>query len=47
MTCCGLIRGHLVDCLWAKDYATLSLKDQGCCCVILNNLFGGSCVIRC
>ena len=28
-------------------YVTLSLEDQGCCCLVLNNMLGGSCMIRC
>ena len=28
-------------------YVTLDLEDQGCCCLVLNNMLGGSCVIRC
>ena len=28
-------------------YVTLGLKDQGYCCLVLNNMLGGSCVIRC
>ena len=23
------------------------LEDQGCCCLVLNNILGGSCVRRC
>ena len=36
-------RGCFVDII----YVTLGLKDQGCCCLILNNMLGGSCVITC
>ena len=28
-------------------YVTLGLEDQGCCCLILSNMLGGSCVITC
>ena len=27
-------------------YVTLGLEDQGCCCLVLNNMLGGSRVIR-
>ena len=27
-------------------YVTLGIEDQGCC-LVLNNMLGGSCVIRC
>ena len=45
----------LVVCLWLVlgpfcghiVYVTLSLEDQRCCCLVFNNMLGGSCVIRC
>ena len=48
----------LVACLWLVSrpfcgrfvdivYVTLGLEDQGCCYLVLNNMLGDSCVIRC
>ena len=28
-------------------YVTFGFENQGCCCLILNNMLGGSCVITC
>ena len=36
-----------MDCFVGIVYVTLGLEDQGCCCLVLNNMFGGSCVIKC
>ena len=39
----GLSRGCFVDIV----YVTLGLEHHGCCRLVLNNMLGGSCVIRC
>ena len=36
-----------MDCFVDIVYVTLSLEDQRYCCMILNNMFGSSCVITC
>ena len=36
-----------MDCFVGIVYVTLGLKDQGRCYLVLNNMLGGSCVIRC
>ena len=36
-----------MDCFVGIVYVTLGLEDQGCCCLVLNNMLGGSYVIRC
>ena len=28
-------------------YVTLGLEDQGCYCLVLNNMLSGICVVRC
>ena len=43
----GLSRGHFVDCFVDIVYVTFDLEDQGCCCLVLNNMLVGSCVLRC
>ena len=46
MACYGLIRGHCVECFVGIDYATLGLEDQESYCLILNDMFDGSCLIN-
>ena len=36
-----------MDCFVGIVYVTLGLEDQGCRCLVLNSMHGGSCVIRC
>ena len=36
-----------MDCFVDIEYVTLGLGDQGCYCLILHNMIGGSCVITC
>ena len=42
----GLIRGHCLDCFVSIDYTTLGLEDQESHCLILNDMLGGSCLIK-
>ena len=37
---CGLFGGHSICHAWPRG-------SRGCCCLILNNMLGGSCVIIC
>ena len=43
----GLSWGRFVNYFVDIVFVTLILEDQGCCCLVLNNMLGGSCVIRC
>ena len=47
VACLWLVWGRFGDCFVDIVYVTLDLEDQGCCCLILNNILGGSYVITC